>query len=63
MTSIVAFEKVSTDDGGVLPEVSPVNLSRSKTGKVKQGKSISWSNVTFTVKDKYVLKDCWGEVR
>lgn len=64
MTSAVAFEMVPTaDDAQQLDAGSPAPTSFSKTGKVKHGKSISWSSVNFTVKDKVVLKDCWGEVR
>lgn len=63
MASAVAFEMVPTaDNAQQLDAASPAAPSVSKSGKVKHGKSISWSSVNFTVKDKVVLKDCWGEV-
>ncbi len=58
----VVFEKVPTGEDSVVPETSPASRSVSKSGKVKHGKTISWTNVNFLVKDKSVLKDCWGEV-
>jgi hypothetical protein len=52
----VSFEVVPTK------EVALETQSPTKSPSNKKGLDLHWSNVDFFVKDKPVLKDCWGEV-
>lgn len=49
-----------------MTENTTVNIETEKDHTMipvkKQAKDLVWSNVNFSVGEKSILKDCWGEV-
>lgn len=54
---------MSVEDGKVIPTNHEYELVESQIKSVSSRKApdMTWSNLNFKVKDKYILKDCWGK--